>query len=85
MTVSCGHTGAEGFLSYTSAAASLPGESVFDLDMWQGLVGLQGVDGGKPVMMVFRRTEGDFLAPLTELPLDTAAAAGALLLPGFSR
>jgi len=85
MTVSCGHTGAEGFLSYTSAAASLPGESVFDLDMWQGLVGLQGVDGGKPVMIVFRRTEGDFLAPLTELPLDTAAAAGALLLPGFSR
>jgi hypothetical protein len=48
MTVSCGHTDAGGFLSYTSAAASLPGESVFDLDMWQGLVGLQGVDGGKP-------------------------------------
>ena len=81
MTVSCGHVGAEGFLSYTSAAASLPGESVFDLDMWQGLVGLQGVTGGKPVLMVFRRTEGDFLAPLNELPLDTAAAAGALLLP----
>jgi hypothetical protein len=85
MTVSCGHVGAEGFLSYTSAAASLPGESVFDLDMWQGLVGLQGVDGGKPVMMVFRRTEGDFLAPLNELHLDTAAAAGALLLPELSR
>ena len=85
MTVSCGHTGAEGFLSYTSAAASLPGESVFDLDMWQGLVGLQGVDGGKPVLMVFRRTEGDFLAPVNELPLDTAAAAGALLLPALSR
>ena len=30
--------GGDGFLSYTSAAASLPGESVFDLDMWQGLV-----------------------------------------------
>ena len=85
MTVSCGQTGDDGFLSYTSAAASLPGESVFDLDMWQGLVGLQGVDAGKPVMMVFRRTSGDFLVPLSELPLDTATAAGALLLPAFSR
>jgi hypothetical protein len=85
MTISCGHTGDGGFLSYTSAAASLPGESVFDLDMWQGLVGLQGVDTGKPVMMVFRRTAGDFLVPLSELPLDTAAAAGALLLPAISR
>jgi hypothetical protein len=85
MTVSCGHTGAQGFLSFTGAAASLPGESVFDLDMWQGLVGLQGIAGGKPVMMVFRRTEGDFLAALNQLPLDTAAAAGAMLLPELSR
>ena len=85
MTVSCGQTSDDGFLSYTSAAASLPGESVFDLDMWQGLVGLQGVDQGKPVMMVFRRTSGDFLVPLNELPLDTATAAGALLLPALSR
>jgi hypothetical protein len=48
-------------------------------------VALQGVSGGKPLMMVFRRTPGDFLAPLSELPLDTAAAAGALLLPELSR
>ena len=44
--------------------------------MWQGLVGLQGVDGGQPVMMVFRRTAGDFLAPLGELPVDTTARRG---------
>lgn len=84
MTVSCGRTGRDGFLSYTSAAASLPGESVFDLDMWQGLVALQGVRGGKPVLLTFRRTEGDFLSAVGELPVGTALAAGALLLPALS-
>jgi len=81
MTVSCGRTGRDGFLSYTGAAASLPGESVFDLDMWQGLVAAQGVHGGQPVLLAFRRTDGDFLAPIGELPVGTALAAGALLLP----
>ena len=85
MTVSCGHAGDEGFLSYTSAAASLPGESVFDLDMWQGLVGVQGVHGGKPVLLTFRRTAGDFLTLLAEVPVETTLAAGAMLLPGMSR
>jgi len=84
MTVSCGRTGKDALLSFTGAAASLPGESVFDLDMWQGLVGLQGVDAGAPVLLTFRRTAGDFLAPLGEVPVGTAAAAGALLLPAFS-
>ena len=84
MTISCGNAGDDGLLSYTSAAASLPGESVFDLDMWQGLVGVQGVHGGKPVLLTFRRTAGDFLTLMSEVPTDTTLAAGALLLPGRS-
>ena len=85
MTVSCGRTGGEGFLSYTSAAASLPGESVFDLDMGQGLVVLQGVHSGAPVLLAFHRTAGDFLTAIGEIPVGTALAAGALLLPAISR
>ena len=85
MTVSCGRSGDEGFVSYTSAAASLPGESVFDLDMGQGLVVLQGVHGGAPVLLTFHRTAGDFLAPIGEVPVGTPLAAGALLLPAISR
>jgi len=85
MTVSCGHAGNDGLLSYTSAAASLPGESVFDVDMWQGLVTLQGVNAGKPVLLTFRRTVGDFLTALGEIPVGTTLAAGALLLPALSR
>jgi hypothetical protein len=85
MTVSCGHTGSDGFLSYTGAAASLPGESVFDLDMAEGLVVLQGVDRGAPVLLAFHRTAGDFLARIGEIPVGTAQAAGALLLPAISR
>jgi hypothetical protein len=84
MTVSCGHAGDGGLLSYTGAAASLPGESVFDLDMRQGLVAIQGVHGGAPVLLTFRRTAGDFLMPIGELPVGTALAAGALLLPPAS-
>jgi hypothetical protein len=85
MTVSCGRTGGESFVSYTSAAASLPGESVFDLDMGQGLVVLQGIHGGAPVLLTFHRTAGDFLAQIGEVPVGTPLAAGALLLPAISR
>lgn len=85
MTVSCGRAGADGLLSYTGAAASLPGESVFDLDMRDGLVVLQGVHDGAPVLLAFHRTAGDFLTPAGEIPVGTAAAAGALLLPPISR
>lgn len=81
MTISCGLAGSDALESYTSAAASLPGESVFDLDMTRDLVGIQGIDGGKPVLLTFRRTDGDFLTPLSEFPVGTATAAGALLLP----
>ncbi len=85
MTVSCGRTGDNGFLSYTGAAASLPGESVFDLDMGHGMVVLQGVHGGAPVLLAFQRTAGDFLTPIGEVPVGTALAAGALLLPAIHR
>jgi len=85
MTVSCGRTGSDGLLSYTGAAASPPGESVFDLDMGQGLVELQGVHGGKPVLLTFHRAAGDFLTFIGEIPAGTAQAAGALLLPAISR
>jgi hypothetical protein len=85
MTISCGRAGDDALLSYTSAAASLPGESVFDLDMWHGLVVAQGIHGGQPVLLTFRRTSGDFLTPLGEAPVGTALAAGALLLPAISR
>lgn len=85
MTVSCGQTGDHAFLSYTSAAASLPGESVFDLDMSEGLVALQGIHNGAPVMLTFERTTGDFLTSLGEISVGTTLAAGALLLPPISR
>jgi hypothetical protein len=85
MTVSCGRTGSDGFLSYTGAAADLPGESAFDIDMREGLVALQGVHGGAPVLLVFNRGRGDFLSPLNEIPVGTTLAAGALLLPTISR
>ena len=85
MTVSCGRRGPGCFESYTSAAASLVGESVFDLDMWQGLVGFQGVHDGAPVLLTYRRTPGDFLTFVSEFPVGTAQAAGALLLPPLSR
>jgi hypothetical protein len=84
MTISCGRTGDDGFLSYTSAAASLPGESVFDVDMWHGLVAVQSVHDGQPVLLTFRRTAGDFLTPLGEAAVGTTLAAGALLLPSIS-
>ncbi|MES1164593.1 MAG: hypothetical protein ABUR63_02445 [Verrucomicrobiota bacterium] len=85
MTVSCGRAGDEGLVSYTSAAASLPGESVFDVAMARGLVALQGVHGGAPVLLAFHRTAGDFLAAAGEIPVGTPLAAGALLLPPLAR
>jgi hypothetical protein len=85
MTVSCGRITGDEFSSYTSAAASLPGESVFDLDMWGGLVGMQGVHDGKPVLVTFRRSAGDFLTAMSEVPVGTAVASGALLLPAIGR
>ena len=83
MTVSCGHVGSESFTSYTSAAASLPGETVFDIDMMDTLVGILGKSNGAPVLLAFSRTKqsGDFLSLINQFPLGTATATGALLLP----
>ena len=85
MTVSCGRASGGGLLSYTGAAASLPGESVFDLDMSENLVGMQGIHDGKPVLITLRRSAGDFLVPLGEGTVGTSVAAGALLLPAVGR
>jgi hypothetical protein len=83
MTISCGELGPNGFLSYTSAAASVPGESLFDLDMRDGLVGVQGLHGGAPVLVVYARGDGDFLSFMNEVPVGATKAAGALLLPAM--
>lgn len=84
MTVSCGRLGADSFDSYTSAAVSLTGDSAFDLDMRDNLVGLQAVRAGAPVLLTFTRNEhSDFLTFVSEFPVGTAKAAGALLLPAL--
>jgi hypothetical protein len=87
MTVSCGRIGPGGFLSYTSAAANPVGDSVFDLDVRKGLVGILSTSAGSPVMLVYGQAgnDSDFLAPVNQIPLGTAAATGALLLPALSR
>jgi hypothetical protein len=87
MTVSCGHVGAGGFTSYTSAAASPVGESVLDLDLRHGTVGILGVHNGARVLMMYQRAEddSDFLTAMGELPVGTAVATGALILPPLSR
>jgi len=87
MTVSCGHVSPGGFLSYTGAAASPTGESVFDLDFRKGLVGILATNAGSPVMLIYSRAEdnSDFLAPLSQFPLGAASATGALLLPPVSK
>lgn len=83
MTISCGHLGSEAFTSYTSAAATLPGETVFDIDMMDSLVGVLGKSNGSPVLLAFSRTKrsGDFLSLVNQFPLGTATATGAILLP----
>ena len=85
MTVSCGHLGSEAFTSYTSAAASLPGETVFDIDMMDTLVGILGKSNGTPVLLTFSRMKqgGDFLSPIGEFPLGMSTATGAMLLPAI--
>jgi hypothetical protein len=87
MTVSCGRLGPGGFLSYTSAAANPVGDAVFDLDIRRGLVGVLSTSSGSPIMLVYSRSQddSDFLAPVNQIPLGTAAATGALLLPALSR
>jgi hypothetical protein len=85
MTVSCGRLGTSGFETYTSAAANPAGESMFDIDMRNGLVGLQAIHGGAPVLLTYARTSGDFLTMISEFPVGTTKASGALLLPPLSR
>jgi hypothetical protein len=85
MTVSCGHFGPGGFTTYTSAAANPVGESVLDLDVRQGIVGILGVHNGARVLMVYARADedSDFLTSIREVAVGTAMATGALVLPSI--
>jgi hypothetical protein len=87
MAVSCGHFGPGGFKSYTSAAANPVGESVLDLDVRHGIVGILGKHNGANVLMVYARADedSDFLTSLSELPVGATVAAGALVLPPLAR
>jgi hypothetical protein len=83
MTVSCGHFGPGGFTTYTSAAANPVGESVLDIDMRHGIVGILGVHSGARVLMVYARSDdaSDFLTSIREVAVGSAMATGALVLP----
>lgn len=83
MTVSCGHFGPGGFTTYTSAAANPVGESVLDIDMRHGIVGVLGVHSGARVLMVYARSDddSDFLTSIREVAVGSAMATGALVLP----
>ena len=85
MTVSCGRLGSNAFTSYTSAAASLSGDTVFDIDMMDGLVGALGMSSGAPMLLSYGRSkrDGDFLSPIGEFPVGSATASGAVLLPSL--
>lgn len=87
MTVSCGQFSPGGFRTYTSAAANPQGESVLDIDIRHDRVGILGMHNGAPVLISYSRArdDGDFLTAMSEFPLGTAVATGALLLPPASR
>jgi hypothetical protein len=85
MTVSCGSLGPNAVMSYTSAAASVPGDSLFDIDMLDTLVGILGKSNGAPVLLSYSRMRhgGDFLTAVGEFPVGTSVASGAMLLPAI--
>jgi len=87
MTVSCGHIGRGGFTSYTSAAANPVGDSLFDVSMRKGLVGIMGTSGGAAILLVYARAENDsdFLTLVNRFPAGVATTTGALLLPALSK
>jgi uncharacterized protein YunC (DUF1805 family) len=85
MTVSCGQLDSDGFESYTSAATTLVGESAFDVAMQNGLVGMQAVRAGAPMLLTYSRDNSDFLTYVSEFPVGMATASGALLLAPLSR
>jgi len=50
--------------------------------MLDNLVGILGMSNGAPVLLTYGRTNmgGDFLSLISDFPLGTATATGALLL-----
>jgi hypothetical protein len=86
MTISCGQFGAGGFKSYTGIAAHAAGESLFDLDMRSGVVGVLAVNNGASVLQTYAiSNHADFLTFMKEIPVGAAMATGALLLPPLTR
>jgi hypothetical protein len=85
-SVSCGRLGPGGFESFTNTAADTAGAAVFDLEVRDDLVGIQATRAGAPVMQIYARADAgsDFLTLLREIPVGSAAATGALLLPPVS-
>jgi len=82
MTISCGHFGAGGFTSYTSAAANPVGESVLDLDVRHDVVSVLAVRNKVPMLMTYvRGDDSDFLTSIGEVAVGTPMAIGALVLP----
>ena len=74
------------FKSYTSAAANQrTEETILDLDIRNGIVGVLGVDNGVPVLQTYARSNntGDFLTLMNEIQVGTAIATGAMLLPSL--
>ena len=59
------------------------GESVLDLDMRHGIVGILGVHNGARVLMVYAHSDedSDFLTSIREVAVGSPMATGALLLP----
>lgn len=86
-SLSCGRLGEGGLESYTGIAGDSAGASVFDLDVRGAMVGVQATRAGVPVMQTYGRVDrdGDFLTLLSEHPVGTATATGALLLPALAR
>ncbi len=82
MTVSCGRVGQNALSSYTSAAASVAGDTVLDIDLVDSLVGILGKSNGSPQLLTYSRAKhSDFLMPIGTFSLGTATATGAMLLP----
>ncbi len=85
--VSCSCPGPAGFDSSTSAAPAPKGEVVFDLEVRDGLVGIQTTRTGVPLLQTDARTDedGDFRTLVSEHSISAAKVTGALQLSPLSR
>lgn len=77
MTVSCGRLGSAALTSYTGAAATATGDTLFDIDMRGMVVGILGKSGGLPMLFTFSRSNhsGNFFTGVGQFPLAAASAS----------